>query len=107
MASNTPFQAGDRIPRSQSAHNRLPVLIWEEIICRYVTPREIVLDGGPENHTEVFRFLQEKGIRRVNISAYHATSNGPVEQAMRTLKDALSKMTGGYPDQESAEPLVI
>ncbi|KAJ5551074.1 hypothetical protein N7461_005772 [Penicillium sp. DV-2018c] len=72
--------------------------IEEDIICRHGTPREIVLDAGPENRGEVSKFLEKEGIARVKISTYHPGSNGPVERAMRTLKDALSKMTGGYPE---------
>ncbi|KAJ5675384.1 hypothetical protein N7462_008281 [Penicillium macrosclerotiorum] len=53
------------------------------------------MDGGPEMRSETKAFLLERGISYVNISAYHPESNGPVERSMRTLKDALSKMTDG------------
>lgn len=70
--------------------------IWEEIVCRHGYPREVVLDAGPENRRDVERFAEDHGIKRVKISAYHPGSNGPIERAMRTLKDALSKSTNGY-----------
>ncbi|KAJ5747177.1 uncharacterized protein N7511_000772 [Penicillium nucicola] len=76
--------------------------IFEDIICRHGYPREIVMDDGPENRAKTLAFLKDKGVKKVTISAYHPGSNGPVERAMRTLKDALSKMTGGYPFQRHA-----
>jgi hypothetical protein len=78
--------------------------IKEDIICRHGYPREIVLDSGPENRSETNHFIKRHGIKRVVISAYHPESNGPVERAMRTLKDALSKMTGGYPREQNGRP---
>jgi hypothetical protein len=71
--------------------------IKEDIICRHGVPQEIVIDMGPENRGGLTAFLEREQISRVKISAYHPGSNGPVERAMRTMKDALSKMTKGYP----------
>lgn len=73
--------------------------IEEDIICRYGVPLEIVTDIGPENRSEVVNWLKQRGIKRVQISPYHPESNGPIERSMRTMKDALSKMTGGYPEE--------
>jgi hypothetical protein len=75
--------------------------IHEDILCRYGSPREIVLDAGPENRNEVSSTIIRDGIKRVVISTYHPGSNGPVERGMHTLKDALSKMTSGYPDSRA------
>ncbi|KAJ5963047.1 hypothetical protein N7481_001456 [Penicillium waksmanii] len=71
--------------------------IKEDIISRHGVPREIVIDMGPENRGGLTAFLEREQISRVKISAYHPGSNGPVERAMRTMKDALSKITEGYP----------
>ena len=76
--------------------NRVAQFIWEDIICRHGVPHEIVIDFGPEMRTELRDFLKSYGVHVVSISAYHPQANGPVERAMRTLKDALSKMTNGY-----------
>ncbi|KAJ6081457.1 hypothetical protein N7499_006331 [Penicillium canescens] len=66
--------------------------------------KEIVMDDGLENRAKTLKFLEDRGIKKVTISAYHPGSNGAVERSMRTLKDALSKMTGGYPNRNTAIP---
>lgn len=48
-----------------------------------------VLDTRPENRGEATNVLKQSEINRVMISTYHLGSNGTVESAMRTLKDAL------------------
>lgn len=70
--------------------------ILEDIISRHRIPAEIVVDIGPENRGDLTRFLTAQGIARVDISLYYPGSNSPVERSIRTLKDALSKMTDGY-----------
>ncbi|KAJ5289394.1 uncharacterized protein N7443_009647 [Penicillium atrosanguineum] len=82
----------------------IQAFIHEDIICRHGYPREIVMDDGPENRSKTLKFLEDRGVKKVTISAYHPGSNGPVERAMRTLKDALSKMTGGYPTGDISTP---
>jgi hypothetical protein len=83
----------------------IQLFIFEDIICRHGYPREIVMDDGPENRARTSKFLENRGVKKVTISAYHPGSNGAVERAMRTLKDALSKMTGGYPTDSTAGPM--
>ena len=86
---------------------RVAQFIWEDIICRHGVPHEVVIDFGPEMRSELREFLKKYGVYVTSISAYHPQSNGPAERAMRTLKDALSKMTNGYendPASESGSP---
>ncbi|WP_169741608.1 integrase, partial [Beijerinckia mobilis] len=70
--------------------------LWEDIICRFGWPERVVMDSGPEFRNEVRQFMHSKGVRRTAISPYNPGSNGPIERSMRTLKDAISKMTNGY-----------
>ncbi|KAJ5303745.1 uncharacterized protein N7443_003405 [Penicillium atrosanguineum] len=82
----------------------IQAFIHEDIICRHGYPREIVMDDGPKNRSKTLKFLEDRGVKKVTISAYYPGSNGPVKRAMRTLKDALSKMTGGYPTGDISTP---
>lgn len=50
------------------------------------------------------RFMHSKGVTRTAISPYNPGSNGPIERSMRTLKDAISKMTEGYSTRSAEEP---
>lgn len=87
--------------------NRVAQFVWEDIICRHGVPHEIVIDFGPEMRSELRNFLKRYGVHVISISAYHPQANGLIERAMRTLKDALSKMTNGYetdPAQDQGQP---
>lgn len=79
-----------------AAAEPMATFVWEEIICRHGVPHEIVIDYGPEMRTEFRSFLKKYGVNIVSISAYHPQANGSIERAMRTMKDALSKLTDGY-----------
>jgi hypothetical protein len=68
--------------------------IWEDIICRHGLFWKLVLDGGTENMGEVIKLLNKQGVERIQISAYHAQSNGAIERGHRPIKDALSKLDG-------------
>jgi hypothetical protein len=83
-----------KIKSASAEHTAM--FIWEDIICRHGVPQEVVIDYGPEMRTELRRFLKKYGVNVTSISAYHPQSNGSVERAMRTMKDALSKLTDGY-----------
>ena len=70
--------------------------LYEEIICRYGTPLEGVMDNAREMGAAVKPELTERfGLRKINISAYHSQSNAPVERGHRPLIASLAKMTEG------------
>jgi len=55
----------------------------------------MVVDGGPENKKHVERFVEKYGVKRVQISAYHAQANGMIERGHRPVTEALARMTDG------------
>ncbi|KAK5788043.1 hypothetical protein VI817_010539 [Penicillium citrinum] len=78
--------------------------LWEDVICRFGWPEYVVMDSGPEFRSEMRQFMLKKNIKRTTISPYNPGSNGPIERSMRTLKDALSKMTNGYSTFNTERP---
>ena len=58
-------------------------------------PVELANDGGPEYTSKAFGdFLARWGVRLRVSSAYHASSNGRAEAAVKTTKRALRDNTG-------------
>lgn len=71
-------------------------------------PDEIVSDNGPQLTASVFElFLAGLGIRRCLIAPYHPASNGLVERAVRSAKEALGRMGPGGWAAKVAEYLLI
>ena len=69
--------------------------LYENIICRYGCPRQIVKDGGPENQGVMNALVEKYGIHRLDISPYHPPANGGIERSNRTFKESLSKLNNG------------
>jgi hypothetical protein len=68
---------------------------FEDIICRWGTPEEVVTDNAPQM-TAVLNWLEAKyGIRGIKISAYNSQANGIIERAHFDIRQALVKATGG------------
>jgi hypothetical protein len=72
----------------------------EDIICRYGVPRELIVDGGPENKGELKKLAEEMGMFRCQVMPYHPESNGVVERGHKAIADALSKLTEGSREAE-------
>src|SRR5688572_7889779 len=67
--------------------------IYEEIICRYSTPKIIQNDQGTHFVNETIRLLTEKfRIRHSLSSPYYPQSNGLVERFNKTLYEGIAKV---------------
>ena len=67
--------------------------IYEEIICRYGTPKIIQSDQGTHFVNETIKLLTEKfRIRHSLSSPYHPQSNGLVERFNKTLCEGIAKV---------------
>src|SRR6266511_1669601 len=67
--------------------------IYEEIICRFGTPRVLQSDRGTHFVNEVIQELTDKfWIQHSLSSSYHPQSNGLVEYFNRTLCEGLAKV---------------
>ena len=66
--------------------------LYENIICQYGCPRQIVKDGGLENQGVVNTLVEKYGIHHLNILPYHPPINGGIEWSNQTFKESLSKL---------------
>ncbi|MBW0464040.1 hypothetical protein O181_003755 [Austropuccinia psidii MF-1] len=65
-----------------------------EWICRYGSPKEVTVDGGPEFGKELQDAVKKAGSRIRVTTPYYPESQGMVERGHKQLKDALVKMCG-------------
>ncbi|MBW0590112.1 hypothetical protein O181_129827 [Austropuccinia psidii MF-1] len=65
-----------------------------EWICRYVSPKEVTIDGGPEFGKEWQDAVKKAGSRIRVTKSYYPESQGMVERGHKQLKDALVEMCG-------------
>ncbi|MBW0580108.1 hypothetical protein O181_119823 [Austropuccinia psidii MF-1] len=63
-----------------------------EWICRYGSPQEVTVDGGPEFGKELQDVVRKAGSRIRVTTPYYPESLGMVERGHKQLKDALVKM---------------
>ncbi|MBW0551360.1 hypothetical protein O181_091075 [Austropuccinia psidii MF-1] len=70
------------------------VLEWftSEWICRYGSPKEVTVYGGPEFGNELKDAVNKAGWRIRVTTAYYPESQGMVGRGHKQLKDALVKM---------------
>ncbi|MBW0586926.1 hypothetical protein O181_126641, partial [Austropuccinia psidii MF-1] len=65
-----------------------------EWICRYGSPKEVTVDGGPEFGKEFQDAVKKAGSRIRVTTPYYPESQGIVERGHKQLKYALVKMCG-------------
>lgn len=71
-------------------------VFFNEGICRYGCPLEVVSDNGPSFDKEFSDLLYDWGVHRIRIAPYHPQANGLVERCIKTVKGALSRMVGQH-----------
>ena len=73
--------------------------IYEEIICRFETPKVIQSDQGTHFVNEVIKELTKKFQVKHSLSLpYHPQSNGLIERFNRTLYEGLAKIRDSIHD---------
>lgn len=66
--------------------------IWRYVICHFGTPKEIVMDNGPQFIGQmVTRFLEDLHIKRITSSPYHPVTNGQAESTNKVIIESLKK----------------
>ncbi|MBW0560846.1 hypothetical protein O181_100561 [Austropuccinia psidii MF-1] len=65
-----------------------------EWICKYGSPKEVTVDGGPEFGNELQDALKKPGSEIRVTTPYYPESQGMVERGHKQLKDALVRMCG-------------
>lgn len=67
-----------------------------EIFSTHGMPRAIASDNGTNfTSSEFEQFMAQNGIKHIKAAPYHPASNGKVERAVRTFKEAFEKIEGG------------
>jgi len=80
-------------PLTHANARQVAKFIYEEIICRFGTPRVLQSDRGTHFVNEMIQELTDKfWIRHSLSSSYHPQSNGLVEHFNRTLCEGLAKV---------------
>jgi len=80
--------------RQDNAKN-LGEWFFEDVICRWGCPQEVVTDNAPQMK-KMLKWLESKyGIRGIRISPYNSQGNGKIERAHFDIHQALVKATGG------------
>ncbi|XP_060539733.1 uncharacterized protein K02A2.6-like [Pantherophis guttatus] len=69
------------------------VKVLERLFATHGLPDLIVTDNGPQFTSAPFQmFLAMKGIRHATTAPYHPAANGLAERAVRSAKEALSRL---------------
>ncbi|XP_076939608.1 uncharacterized protein LOC143608457 [Bidens hawaiensis] len=71
--------------------------VWENMICRYAMPGEIVTDNGKQFAKKPFNlWCKELQIEQVFSSIEYPQSNGQVEQMNRSIVEGIKSRLGRY-----------
>jgi ribonuclease HI len=66
---------------------------WQNIICRFRVPSELIVDNGKQFDSQDFRdFCFSIGTKLAFVSVYHPQSNGVVERANGKIFTAIKKI---------------
>ena len=69
---------------------------YNEFICRYGLPEQIITDSGREfNNSFYAQLCKIYSIKKVNTAIYHPSSNGVVERLNRKILEILRSTIGG------------
>jgi hypothetical protein len=65
---------------------------WQNIVCRFRVPSELIVDNGKQFDNQDFReFCNSIGTKAVFASVYHPQSNGVVERTNGKIFNAIKK----------------
>ncbi|KXZ41350.1 hypothetical protein GPECTOR_528g522 [Gonium pectorale] len=65
---------------------------WQNWICRYGTPTEVLSDRGTEFCGALGKLLKQERIRHLRTSGYHPQTNGQAERLVGALLDSMRKL---------------
>ncbi|KXZ49059.1 hypothetical protein GPECTOR_23g144 [Gonium pectorale] len=65
---------------------------WQNWICRYGAPKEVLTDQGREFGGKLDKLLRNQGIKHLHTSGYQPQSNGQAERIVGALLDSIRKL---------------
>ncbi|GJU59699.1 reverse transcriptase domain-containing protein [Tanacetum coccineum] len=78
--------------------NQIKKFVWDNIVCRFGLPGEIILDNGKQFQDNPFKDWCEKlCICQYFASVKHPRTNGLVERANRSLREGIKASNGDTP----------
>ena len=86
----------EAIPLASTTVANVKKFLWQNIICRYGLPQEIITDRGPQfNSPKLAEWCESLGIRLKIASVAHPHCNGQVEAANKSIVNGLKKRLDG------------
>ena len=80
----------------KNATSAATVRYLKQLIAQFGIPETIVLDNGTQFVSAEFKeFCRMNGIRHVQTTLYHPSSNGLVERAVQVFKLGIRKQSTG------------
>jgi transposase InsO family protein len=79
---------------AQNTGQEVYKFLYEEVICRFGIPGEVIADRGELHSKKVQEAAQKDGIVLHFTTAYHPQTNGMVERGHQELKKGLAKLVG-------------
>jgi hypothetical protein len=93
-------------PLVNTAVAGLKRFFWQNIICHFGVPKEIV-DNAKQFDCQIFKyFCHRMGVEAAFASLYHAPSNGAVEKANALIFTAIKKILENQSKGKWAEELL-
>jgi hypothetical protein len=78
---------------SQHSGSGAQEIFWQNIICHFRVPREIIVDNAKQLNYHLFKdFCHQMGVEAAFASGYHPQSNGTVEKANTLIFSAIKKI---------------
>ncbi|MBW0527781.1 hypothetical protein O181_067496 [Austropuccinia psidii MF-1] len=88
------FQDGQTVGLVKLTAKAVAEWFASDWICRYGSPKDVTVDGGPEFGKELQDAVKKAGSMIRITTPYHPESQGMVKRGHKQLKDALVKMCG-------------
>ena len=84
-------------------------IFWEQWICRFGSPTELITDQGVQFESKLFKaFCDRMGIRKHRTTPYHPQSNGMIERMHRVMKETMRCIQDRFVDWEaSVQPVCL
>jgi hypothetical protein len=73
----------------------ISAFIFEDILCRWGAPEEIITDNGPAFVEALNCLAEQYGIHHIRISPYNSQANGIVQRRHLDVREAIMKVCDG------------
>ncbi|GJV10991.1 reverse transcriptase domain-containing protein [Tanacetum coccineum] len=74
--------------------NQVKKFVWDNIVCRFGLPGEIISDNGKQFRDNTFDWCKKLNIKQRFASVKHPQTNGQVERANRSLGEGIKTRLG-------------